>query len=639
MQNITILFPNGTKKEFNKGITPLEIASSISEGLARAAVAAYINNDEFQNAVVDLTIPLESDTELRILTFKDKEGIDVFRHSTAHLLAHAATELYPKAKPTIGPVVEEGFYYDFDSDPFSPEDLEKIEKKMDEIVGQKLPVERIELKRDEALRLFRENPYKTEMIKEMPPDGKITAYRQGKFVDLCRGPHIPNTKMLKAFKLTKIAGAYWRGDSKNKQLQRIYGISFPDKKDLAQYLMVIEEARKRDHRKIGKDLDLFSFHDEGPGFPFFHPKGTIIYNELIDFMREENRKRGYSEIKTPIILNKQLWVTSGHWDKFRENMYFTHIDGQEYAVKPMNCPGGLLIYKSRLHSYRELPIRNAEYGYVHRHELSGVLHGLFRVRAFTQDDAHSFCAEDQIEAEIIHMVDYAVHVYSKFGFNETAVYVATKPEKYIGEDAAWKKATEALANALRKKKIDFRIKKGEGAFYGPKIEFDIKDCLGREWQCGTIQVDFSMPARFEAVYEGQDGRKHTPVMIHRAILGSIERFLGIVIENCAGKFPLWLNPNQAIVLTVADRHEKYGDEIFHKLRDAGVRVEKDFKSETIPKKVREAQLRQFNYIFVVGDKEAENKTVAVRTRDNVVHGEKDFGKFLGEVLDEIRERR
>ena len=445
--------------------------------------------------------------------------------------------------------------------------------------------------------------------------------------------------MIGAFKLIKLAGAYWRGDAKNKQLQRIYGISFFTKKELEQYNTIIEEAAKRDHRKIGKDMGLFSFHEEAPGMPFWHPKGNIIYNELVSLVREENSARGYNEIRTPTILNSSLWKTSGHWDNFKNNMYFTKIDEQDYAVKPMNCPGGLLIYKSRLHSYRELPLRNAEFGYVHRHELSGVLSGLFRVRAFTQDDAHVFCTEEQVESEIMDMVDYALKIYSVFDFKEIIIFIATRPEKSIGSNEVWETATNALKNALKKMNKEFKIKEGEGAFYGPKIEFNMKDAIGRNWQCGTIQVDLSMPARFDATYEARDGTKKTPIMVHRAILGSMERFIGMVIENCAGKFPLWISPVQAIILPIADRHHDYAEEVRKKLFDAGVRVEVDARAESTPKKVRDAQVSQINYILVVGDNEQKNRTVNVRTRDNKVHGERKVEEFLKDVLKEIGERK
>ncbi len=630
--NVTLTFPDGKKKEFSKGITCLEVAKSISEGLAREVVAAKLDDK-----VVDASRKIEKDAKIKFLKFQDEEGKEVFRHSSAHLLAYAVKELFPKALPTIGPVVEEGFYYDFDTKPFEPEDIEKIEKKMKDIVERKESFERIELTRKKANELFKDNKYKLEIIKELKDD-EISAYKVGNFVDLCAGPHVPSTGMIKALKLTKLAGAYWRGDAKNKQLQRVYGISFSDKKLLNEHFRLLEEALKRDHRKIGKDLDLFSFHEEGHGFPFWHSNGKIIFNELVSYIREQNRLRGYSEITTPILLNESLWHCSGHYDHFKENMYFTEIDKAKFAVKPMNCPGGLLIYKTKLHSYRELPIKNAELGLVHRHELSGVLHGLFRVRSFTQDDAHVFCTEDQLEDEIVKIIDYTIDVYNTFGFKDISVFVATKPKGSIGTDSQWKAATNSLEAALKKKKIPFAVKEGEGAFYGPKIEFNIQDCLSRNWQCGTVQVDFSMPQRFEVTYEGKDGKKHTPIMVHRAIFGSLERFIGILAEHCEGKFPLWLSPVQVIVLALADRHINYCEKVRRMLFEAGIRVETDFRSESIPKKVREAQLRKIPLILVCGDNEEKNKTVNIRTRDNVVHGEKKTDVFLNETLEKIKKK-
>ncbi len=628
MAEIKVTFPDNSGKKFEKGTSIRRIAESVGPRLAKEAVAAYLDSE-----MVDLSRPVDKDSSLRIITTRDRESLDILRHSTAHVLAEAVVSLFPEAKPTIGPVVEEGFYYDFDHPPFHPDDLKKIEKRMQEIINKDKPFERIELTKKQALELFRDNRFKIEMINEM--EGSISAYKQGDFVDLCRGPHLPSTGMIKAFKLTKLAGAYWKGDARNTQLQRIYGISFYTQKELKEYTRLMEEAEKRDHRKIGKQLDLFSFHDEAPGMPFWHPKGMVIFQELFSLARKKNRERGYTEIMTPSILDSSLWKVSGHWDNFKDDMYFTKIDNREFAVKPMNCPGGLLIYKTRIHSYRELPLRRAEFGYVHRHELSGVLSGLFRVRAFTQDDAHSFCTEEQVEDEIIDMVDYAVDLYRMFGFNEVGTYIATKPDKHIGSDEAWEKATKALKNALKKRKVNYGIKEGEGAFYGPKIEFNIKDAIGRNWQCGTIQVDFSMPKRFDATYEAKDGTKKTPVMIHRAILGSFERFIGILIEHYAGKFPLWLSPVQAAVLPIADRHHDYAEEVRKKLFDAGIRVETDMRAESTSKKVRDAQLQQINYILVVGDNEQKAGTVNIRTRDNKVHGEKKVEEFLEEMREEV----
>ncbi|MBW3020148.1 threonine--tRNA ligase [Candidatus Woesearchaeota archaeon] len=629
---VKIEFPDGSTKEFDNP-TGLDIANSISEGLGRAALAVKINDDLLQ----DLTTTITESCKVSIITFKDKEGKELFWHSSAHILATAIKQLFPEAKLAIGPAIENGFYYDVEvSKPFHPEDLEKIEAKFKEIVKEDLEFKRKNISYEEAVELFKDNKFKLELIEENKEN--LSIYETGNFVDLCRGPHIPSTKKVKAVKITKMSSAYWRGDSERESLQRVYGITFPDKKDLTEYLTLLEEAEKRNHVKIGKQLDLVSFHEEAPGVPFWHPKGTILYNELQGLARRENTKRGYNEIMTPMILNSSLWKLSGHWDNFKENMYFTNIDGQEFAVKPMNCPGGLLIYKSSIHSYRDLPLRNAEFGFVHRHELSGVLNGLFRVRAFTQDDAHSFCTEEQIESEIIDMVEYAVKIYEIFGFKDVTTFIATKPEKAIGSDEVWNTATQALINALNKKEMPYRIKAGEGAFYGPKIEFNIKDALGRNWQCGTIQVDFSMPTRFDATYEAKDGTKKHPVMIHRAILGSLERFIGIVIEHYAGKFPLWLNPNQVKILPIADRHQEYANKILKEFIDEEIRADVDDKSETIPKKVRNAQLEQFNYILVVGDKELEDGTVTVRTRAGEVEGTVKVKDFKERILKEIREK-
>ncbi len=630
---IKVTFPDRSKHEFEKGITGLEIANSISEGLGRAALAI-----EVDGKMLDLSVPIEKNCSIKIITFHVPEGVDIFRHSTAHLMAGALTELFPYAKPTIGPSVEEGFYYDFDHEPFTPEDLVKIEEKMKEHVNAKLPFEKIELTKEKALDLFKDNKYKIEMIEELPSGEQITAYRHGKFVDLCRGPHVPNTKLLKSFKLTKIAGAYWRGDAKNKQLQRVYGISFADKKDLKNYLHVREEAMKRDHRKIGKELDLFSFHEEAPGMPYMHAKGMVIWNELIKYWREMHTADGYVEVKTPIMMNKSLWVTSGHWENYRENMYLTKVDEVDYAIKPMNCPGGILVYKEKLHSYREFPIKAGEIGLVHRHELSGVLGGLMRVRAFHQDDAHIYMTPEQIEDGVMGVIKLTDTIYKQFGF-EYSVELSTKPEKCIGTDEQWEKATAGLKGALDKTKLKYEINEGDGAFYGPKIDFHIKDSLGRTWQCATIQLDMALPERFDMTFEGQDGHKHRPVMIHRTIYGSMERFLGILIEHYAGKFPLWLSPVQVKVLSVADRHIEYANTLRDKFRAAGLRVELDDRAESIPKKVREAQLSRVNYILVVGDKEMENNTVAVRTRDNEVHGEKKVDGFVAELVKEVQGRK
>ncbi len=630
MAKIKIKFPDGSVKEYEKGISIIKVAEGLGKRLSEDAIAAKLNNE-----LVDLNTKLNKDSNLKIITFKDDEGKEVFRHSSAHLMAQAVKNLFPKAKFAIGPAVEEGFYYDIDYEKsFTPEDFVKIEREMDKIVKENLSIERTELTKKEALKLFKDNPYKTELIKELK-DEKISIYKQGNFIDFCRGPHVPSTGKLKAFKLTKIAGAYWKGDAKNKQLQRLYGISFPDKKQLKDYLKLLEEAEKRDHRKLGKELDLFSVHDEGPGFPFFHPKGTVIINILKDFWRKEHAKAGYTEVITPIILNRNLWEQSGHWDHYKENMYFTKIDDQDYAIKPMNCPGGILIYKTRLRSYRELPMRMGEMGTVHRHELSGVLAGLFRVRCFTQDDAHIYMTEEQIKNEIIGVLNLTDHFYKTFGF-DYKVELSTKPDNAMGSDESWEKATSSLKAALDAKKIKYKINEGEGAFYGPKIDFHLKDCLGRTWQCGTIQLDFAMPEKFNLTYEGKDGKKHRPIMIHRVIYGSIERFLGILIEHYAGKFPLWLSPVQAIILNINDSHINYGEELKKKLAENNIRVETDFRAETMPKKVREAQLKKIPLILTVGDKEIKNKTVAVRTLDGKVYFNikpEDLIKKMQEIID------
>jgi threonyl-tRNA synthetase len=629
---VLLKFPDGSTKEYKPGITGLDIAKEISRGLAENAVAIKVNGK-----AIDLSTPIAEDATIQILTPKDKEGMEVFRHSTAHLMAHAIKEIFPYAKFTIGPVVDEGFYYDIDHEPFKPDDLGKIEQKMHDIMKQKVPIERQEITKKAALEMFKDNQYKTEMIEELE-EGTITVYRQGNFVDLCRGPHVPNTSNIKAFKLTKIAGAYWRGDSKNKQLQRIYGISFPSKEELKEYVTLREEAEKRDHRKLGKELELFSFHDEGPGMPFMHPKGMVMWNELLAFWREVHTKAGYVEIKTPIMLNRLLWERSGHWMNYRENMYTTKIDEMDYAIKPMNCPGGMLLYGEKIHSYRELPLRVGEVGLVHRHELSGVLSGMFRVRCFHQDDAHIFMTRGQITQEVLGVINLADKMYKTFGLSYH-LELSTRPAKSIGSDEAWTEAEAGLRKALEESGMTFKINPGDGAFYGPKIDIHLKDAIGRTWQCGTVQLDMNLPERFDLTYEGEDGRKHRPVMIHRVIYGSMERFFGILVEHYAGKFPLWLNPVQAKILTVADRHNEYAEYLKNKILNAGIRVDTDLRAESIPKKVREAQLQKINYILVIGDKEQENHTVNVRTRDNVVHGEKNPDDFIKEALEEIKERR
>ncbi|MDP6138882.1 MAG: threonine--tRNA ligase [Candidatus Woesearchaeota archaeon] len=612
MPKINLVLPDGSSKSYDKNVTGLEVAKSIGPRLAQDALAIDVNGK-----LVDLSKKIDKDSKIKILTFKDKEGIGVFRHSTAHVLAQAVIDLFPKALPTIGPVVEEGFYYDFDIDHhFTPEDVSKIEKKMWEIVNKDYKFERKELSEKEAKKIFKNNKYKIELIEEF--NEPSSAYKQGNFIDLCRGPHILSTRKIEAFKIIKIAGAYWKGDAKNKQLQRIYGISFPEKKQLKDYLQLLEEAEKRDHRKIGKQLDLFSLHEEGPGFIFFHPKGVVIINILKDFLRKELDKLDYKEVMTPMILSRTLWEQSGHWDHYKENMYFTKVEGKDFAVKPMNCPGAILIYKEKLPSYRDLPIRFAEFGVDHRHELSGVLAGLFRVRAFTQDDAHIFCMQNQIQKEVLQLIDLTDFIYKTFNF-AYHIELSTRPEKFTGKIENWNKAEKALEDALNKRKVKFKINPGDGAFYGPKIDFHIKDCLGRTWQCATIQVDFSMPDKFSLNYIAEDGNKHRSAMIHRTILGSIERFLGILIEHYAGKFPLWLAPVQVKILTVADRFNLYAKKIKEELERDNLRVELDTRTESVGRKVWEAQLQKIPIIINVGEKEEKNKTVAVRTLNNKLH--------------------
>jgi len=631
---ITITLPDKSKKKVKKGSTPLDVAYSISEGLMRATVGAYVDDD-----LVDATTKLNKNCKLKLVTFKDKEGKGVFWHSASHLMTQAVLRVFKDQNIGLGVGfdVEDGFYQDYDMKSVHPDDLKKIEDEMKKIVNEKLEITHKLVSKKEALKFYKKDPYKTELVNDVPGNN-VTMYCQGEFENLCKGPHVPNTGMLKSFKLTKVAGAYWRGDAKNKQLQRIYGVAFPDKKDLKQYLYVLEEALKRDHRKIGKELDLFSLHQEGPGFPFFHPKGMVLINELLKLWREEHIKEGYVEVKTPIMLNRSLWETSGHWENYRENMYITNIDDTDVAIKPMNCPGGMLLYKRKLHSYRDLPLRVGEIGLVHRHELSGVLAGLFRVRAFHQDDAHIFMTEKQIKDEVLGVLNFADRFYKFFGLTYH-LELSTKPEKSIGTDKQWEKATKALEEALKSTKQDYKINPGDGAFYGPKIDIHIKDCLGRTWQCGTIQLDMSLPERFDLTYEGKDGKKHRVVMIHRVIYGSLERFLGILIEHYAGKFPLWLNPVQVKILPLADRFNDYADEIRKQFHNAMIRVEMDDRSESLNKKIREAQLEQVNYILIVGEKEKKDKTVNVRTRDGKVHGTVNVDKFLDKVLEEIKERK
>lgn len=636
MSTVNIKLKDGSIREVEKGISILDFAKQIGEGLARTAVGAELDG---KNA--DLMDTIDEDCELNILKFDDDNGKEFLRHTSAHILAQAVKRLYPGTKLAIGPSIENGFYYDFDSEhTFIPEDLEKIEKEMERIVKEDLDLERFVLPKDEAIKFVEEQgeDYKVELIEDLPEGEEISFYRQGEFVDLCAGPHVPSTGKVKAIKLLNIAGAYWKGDERNKMLQRIYGTSFTKKSDLKEYLHRLEEAKKRDHRKLGKELDLFSISEEGPGFPFFHPKGMVIRNILEDFWKEEHAKRGYEEIKTPIILNERLWRQSGHWDHYKENMYFTEIDGENYAVKPMNCPGAILMYNRKRHSYRDLPIRMGELGIVHRHELSGVLHGLMRVRSFTQDDAHLFTLPEQIKDEIIGIIDFVDYVYGVFGF-KYHVELSTKPEDAMGTDEEWDIAIDALRAALEEKGLPYKVNEGDGAFYGPKIDFHLEDCIGRTWQCGTIQLDFQMPQRFDINYVGADGEYHRPIMLHRVIFGSIERFIGILIEHYAGRFPTWLAPVQVKILPITDKHTQYSLKLEKMMKEKGIRVEVDARNEKIGYKIRESQLSQIPYMLVIGDKEIESGKVAVRSRDEGELGAVPVEVFIDGIIEDIQEKR
>ena len=632
---IKVTLKDGSVKEFENELSVLEIAKSISEGLARAVVAASVNDQ-----VVGLDYKVKEDCTLNLFKFDDVEGKDVFRHTSAHMLAQAIKRLYPEAKFAIGPSIENGFYYDIDLDHrLTMEDLAKLEAEMKKIAKEDLKVERYELPKEEALAWAKENGeiYKEELISELPEGEIISFYKQGDFTDLCRGPHLPSTKKVKAVKLLSVAGAYWRGDEKNKMLQRIYGISFEKNKDLEEYLHLLEEAKKRDHRKLGKELELFFIPEEGPGFPLFLPKGMELKNALLKYWRELHREDGYYEIETPIILSRHLWETSGHWYHYKENMYTVKIDEQDFAIKPMNCPGSMLYYQSKPHSYRDFPMRVAELGRVHRHELSGALHGLMRVRAFTQDDAHIFMLPEQIKDEIKGVVKLIDRVYKTFGF-EYHLELSTRPEDSMGTDEEWETAENGLREALEELNLPYILNEGDGAFYGPKIDFHLKDCLGRTWQCGTIQLDMQLPQRFDISYVGQDGEKHRPVMIHRVALGSIERFIGILIEQYAGKFPVWLAPTQVKILPISDKYMDYANEVKKALFDAGVRVEMDDRAEKIGFKIREAQLQKVPYMLVVGEKEAAENQVAVRSRDKGEMGSMDLNEFVSMVVKEDAER-
>ena len=599
--------PDGSVKEVNEHTSVYDFAGSISAGLQRAAVGAKLGKK-----LLGMPDEIDEDGDIKILKFEDKEGKEIFWHTSSHVMALAIKRLWPETKFAIGPSIDAGFYYDLDLDHrFTPEDLEHIEKEMKKIVKEGLSMEKRIVSKQEAMDFFKDQPYKIDLIEHLPEDETISIYKLGDFEDLCRGPHMADVKKIGAVKLLSVAGAYWRGDEKNKMLQRIYGITFEKKKQLDEYLDRLEEAKKRDHRKLGQEMKLFSMHEEGPGFPFFHPRGMVLRNILESFWREEHEREGYGEIRTPIILNESLWRQSGHWDHYKENMYFTKIDDEDYAIKPMNCPGSILIYRTDLHSYRDFPLRLAEMGLVHRHELSGALHGLFRVRSFTQDDAHIFCLPDQIEDEVTGVIRLANHIYEVFGF-KYKIELSTRPDDFMGTIEAWDLATESLKRALEANGLEYEINEGDGAFYGPKIDYHIEDAIGRTWQCGTIQLDFQMPERFDITYVDRDNEKKRPVMIHRALLGSMERFMGILIEHYAGKFPLWLAPLQVKLLPISDKYVDYAKSVAGELKEHGIRVEVDEREEKIGYKVRAAQLEKVPLALVVGEKEAESHTVSVR---------------------------
>ena len=628
---INIALPDGSIKSFDNAPTGLDVAGSISEGLARNSIAV-----EVDGRLLDLSERIMHDCHLRLITNKDKEALVILRHSAAHVMAQAILHLYKDAKLTIGPVVEDGFYYDIDMEPISKDDFPKIEEEIKRIIKAKIPFQRKMVSKSEALQFYENEPYKLEMISELE-DGTISFYEQGDFTDLCRGPHLPHTGFIKAIKLMKVSGAYWRADQTKAQLQRIYATAFFDKKELKAHLNFLEEAKKRNHRKIGAALDLFSFHEEAPGMPFFHPKGMNIWNALLDYWREEHRKAGYVETKTPIMLNRSLWEKSGHWDNYRENMYTSVIDDIEYAIKPMNCPGGMLLYGMRPHSYKDLPVRAAEIGLVHRHELSGVLNGLFRVRAFHQDDAHIFMTEEQIEDEIVGVLRLVKRIYSTFGLG-FYLELSTRPEKSIGTDKQWELTTDGLKAALDSYGMGYKINEGDGAFYGPKIDMHIKDALSRTWQCGTVQLDMSLPERFDLSYIGKDNEKHRPIMIHRVIYGSIERFFGILVEHFAGKFPLWLSPVQVAILAINDELVSYANSVKTEFEEQGLRAEVDSRTESLNKKIRDAQLNKIPLILTIGGKERESNTLSVRTLDGKVRFGVTHEDFLNKVLANIRGR-
>lgn len=630
-----IKYPDGSQKEYESGVKVSQITGDISEGLLRQSLGAVVNGE-----ILGLDDKVYEDADFKVVKFEDKEGKQIFWHTASHIMAYAIQELYPDTKFAIGPSTETGFYYDLDLEHrFVEEDFKAIEDKMKEIAKKDLPVEKIEISREEALKYFKEKgqDYKVELINDLPADENITMYKIGDFLDLCKGPHLLSTKKIKAIKLLSIAGAYWRGDSNNKMLQRLYGIAFEKQSQLEEYITRREEAEKRDHRKLGKELDLFSMHEEGPGFPFFHPNGMILRNNLLNWWRGVLEENGYGEILTPIILNEALWHRSGHWDHYKDNMYFTKIDEGDYAVKPMNCPGSILVYNSNNHSYRDLPIRLAEYGIVHRHELSGALHGLFRVRTFTQDDAHVYCLFSQVKDEVFKMIDLADYLYSTFGF-KYSIELSTRPDDYMGELDAWNLAEKSLKEALEEKNLPYTINEGDGAFYGPKIDFHLEDAIGRTWQCGTIQLDFQLPENFDLTYVDENGERQRPVMLHRALLGSVERFMGILIEHFAGKFPLWLSPVQVEVIPVSDKFKDFAESIADKLHAAGLRVHLDGRAEKVGYKIREAQVKKINYMLVIGEKEETSGKLSVRKRNGEEVQDVDVDEFIASLKEEIKNK-
>ncbi len=628
-----ITLPDGSQRSYEQPVTVAEVAADIGPGLARAALAGKVDG-----RLVDTSYVIEQDSPLAIITARDPEGLEVIRHSTAHLLAQAVKQLFPDAQVTIGPVIEDGFYYDFAyKRPFTPEDFRAIEQRMQELASEDIPISRALMPRDEAVRFFEDmgEDYKAEIIASIPSDEDLSLYNQGDFTDLCRGPHVPSTGHLKAFKLTKLAGAYWRGDSNNEMLQRVYGTAWPDKKQLKAHLHRLEEAEKRDHRRLARQLDLFHMQEEAPGMVFWHARGWTVYQQVQNYIAKRLRDNGYQEIRTPQVVDRSLWEKSGHWEKFQDDMFTSSSENREYAIKPMNCPCHVQVYNQGLKSYRDLPLRLAEFGSCHRNEPSGTLHGLMRLRNFVQDDAHIFCTEDQIQSEVSAFIDMLYEVYADFGFTDIIVKLSTRPEQRVGSDADWDKAEQALEEALNHKGLEWALQPGEGAFYGPKIEFSLKDCIGRVWQCGTIQVDFSMPGRLGAEYVAEDNSRKTPVMLHRAILGSMERFIGILIEEHAGAFPIWLAPVQAVVINITDRQAEYATDVMESLKKQGIRVDLDLRNEKIGLKIREHTLQRTPYILIVGDRECADKTIAVRTRGGEDLGSMTLAAFADRLAEEI----